>query len=83
MNISLYITIDELDKRQQIFNSYKEKIKDLNDPQYTKSRLIFLFEGKELKNPKEFYEEKEIYFINKGKRCILEEMTVIVIVSAA
>ena len=78
MNISLYITSDELDKRQQIFNSYKEKIKDLNDPQYTKSRLIFLFEGKELKNPKEFYEEKEIYFINKGKRCILEEMTVIV-----
>ena len=78
MNISLYITIDELEIRQQIFKLYKEKIKDLNDPNYTRSRLIFLFDGKVLKNPREFYEEKEVYFINRGKRSILEEMTVIV-----
>ena len=38
MNICLFITIDELEIRQEIFNSYKEKIENLNDTNYTRSR---------------------------------------------
>ncbi len=78
MNICLFITIDELEIRQEIFNSYKKIIKNLNDPNYTRSRLIFLFDGHTPKNPKEFYEEKGVYFIKRGKENIIKEMNVIV-----
>lgn len=68
MNITLYITIDEINKRKSIIEKYKNEIMNLKDFDFTRSRLIFLFDKE--KNTKEYLDEKTVFFLNKGKKSL-------------
>ena len=76
MNITLYITIDEINKRKSIIEKYKNEIMNLKDFDFTRSRLIFLFDKE--KNTKEYLDEKTVFFLNKGKKNLYQEISLIV-----
>ena len=78
MCIRLYITEDNIEIRNKLIQLYHNDITALNDPSMEKkSRLIFLFDNK-LQNEKESSSDKNVYYINKGKKTILQEMKVII-----
>ena len=78
MCIRLYVTQDDISLRQKLIDLYHHDIDALNDPTMIKrSRFIFLFDNK-LQNEKESANDKNVYYINKGKNSILLEMRVII-----
>ena len=67
MCIRLYVTQDDISLRQKLIDLYHHDIDALNDPTMIKrSRFIFLFDNK-LENEKESANDKNVYYINKGK----------------
>ena len=78
MCIRIYVTQDDITLRKKLIELYHNDIEALNDPTMMKrSRFIFLFDNK-LENEKESANDKNVYYINKGKNSILQEMRVII-----
>ena len=78
MCIRIYVTQDDITLRKKLIELYHNDIEALNDPTMMKrSRFIFLFENK-LQNEKESSNDINVYYINKGKNSILQEMRVII-----